>query len=253
MVNANMAASSFSLDDEAADQFFTESPYQEPVPRLSSFQQSSPVEQFEVDDSQTSYVARAYAYADLRRYTNLFEVSAADVYSRCLRASFPYCGLFVPPPSPDQSSAEESDSSSDEDEEAGWGQSEFEGGGDSTQLRNLPPTQASRASNLQSMASPEPFNTEPDLYGATWVPVTLILATSMGSNAYEMIRSVISGQDAYHGTRLAALDFSGLVSAASGVAGFVSSSSIAVYLLKPYLGDPETVSLAYTFCVYGYR
>lgn len=244
-----MASSSFCLDDDAAEQFFTENAYQAPASacvKSPSFERSSPIVQFEVDDSETSYLTRAYAYADLRRYVCLFEVSAADVYSRCLRASVPYCGLFVPPPP--AAPAHLPDSSSGDREDSGWVTGNGSDDGAQTRRQGVPSSDP-----MPSVASPEPFNTEPDLYGAIWLPITLALATSMGSQMYALIRSVISGKDAYHGTRLATIDFSGLVSATSGVGAFVVFSSVGVYVLKPYLGDPEAASLSYIACVYGYR
>lgn len=242
--SVSMASSSFCLDDDAAERFFAENAHQAPASasvKSPSFERSSPIAQFEVDDSATSYLNRAYAYADLRRYVCLFEVSAADVYSRCLRASVPYCGLFVPPlPAAPAHSPGSSGGNIDNIEGSGW-------------VTGTGSDDGASSDAMPSVASPEPFNTEPDLYGAIWLPITLALATSMGSQMYALIRSVISGKDAYHGTRLATVDFSGLVSATSGVGVFVVFSSVGVYVLKPYLGDPETANLSYIACVYGYR
>jgi hypothetical protein len=242
--------SSFSLDDSAADRFYSggDNAY-------ATAQRGTEVERLDVDESgvRTGFAARALEHADVSRYTTLFQVTGSDVVGRVVRASLPYRRILEPPPSPPALPTTrrtvEEDSGADE-------RSDEEHAVEDNQEVASPfsPSSSTRddARPVTSVESAKPFNTNPDLYGATWVPVTLILATSMGSTCVALLRSVVSRQDVFHGARLSSLDFTVLVTAAAGVTSFIAAASICVLTLKRYVNDGEDVSLPLVLCVYGY-
>lgn len=213
--------SSFTLDDDVADRFFEDGGYVSEALR-----EPQVIEQFEVDESNVSSGLGTCAISamDVSKYTGLFDISVHDVLFRLKRACFPYSSMFIPPVAPAAPKAEDANPASDDDD----------------------------VTPVDSMESVVLLSTTADLYGAVWVPVSLILATAMGSNVYALLRAVLKQQDVFHGATISSVDLTGLVSCASGVALFVILGSLGVVALKRYVKDPEECTLSFALCVYGY-
>lgn len=219
--------STFSLEDEAADRFYGNGVYVSDAPQVPRV-----VEQFEVDESDVTpgLTHRAYNAADISKYTNLFDVTVSDVVFRLKRACFPCASMFDPPAVPVHTAAEP-------DAEDADGASRSDEG---------------FATPVDSVGYVVPLSTEADLYGAIWIPVSLILATAMGSNMYMLLSAVVKRKDVFHEATMSSVDFSGLVACASGVSLFVFLGSLSIFAMKRYWSDPEQCSLSFALCVFGY-
>jgi hypothetical protein len=238
-------ASSFSLDDDAADRFYSDGVYSNDV-------QHHAIQQFEVDESNVApgIVSRIYDAAAVAKVSKLFDVTVHDVLCRLRRACFPHLAMFVPPVVPAPEPAVAAAAPLSEDESAGSSDDAFE---TSVALPAISDEEGSgNVANVTSVESTRPFNLNPDLYGFVWVPVSLVLATAMGSSVYTLLRAVVTRQDVFHGATMSSVDFGALVACASGVSFFVIAGPLCVVALKRYVNDPEESTIPFALCVCGY-
>jgi hypothetical protein len=258
-MEATLAGSSFSLDDEAKES--VETFYNtEADEEWDGYVTSQPgfTAQFETqvreEQGHVPVTRDRFAflkYADLSRYTNLFCVTVDDVLGRVLRACIPYRGLLDPPPPPPPPASPlspEPRSESDLEADAEELDENVETLTVQCHLEQAP------TAPVTSVESRKPFNDKEDLYGPFWLSTTLILTIAVASNLSALVRSVTSQQDPLRGhlSTLSAIDFRNMVHAASLIYTYIVVASVGIAAAKRYVSDSSVSTVPYTVCVYGY-